>query len=381
MSKILSPTPPMGWNSWNTFGNNISEDLVKGVADTFITRGLKDAGYEYIVLDDCWSEKSRDSSGRLVADRQKFPSGMKALSDYIHSKGLKFGIYSCVGTHTCAGFPGSFEHEFIDAETFADWGVDYLKYDYCYKPRHVAGEDLYKRMAFALRNCGRDIILSACNWGNDGVQKWIRESGAHLYRSTGDISDNWKSIEQIMLSQLDNACYQGIDCWNDMDMLVVGMAGAGENEMVMSTGCSDAEYTTHFSVWAIMNSALMIGCDVRNMSDATHKILTNKDVIAINQDIEGRGAYAIKQWNNLDNLFALIKPLSGGDYAMCMVNHGDVKHEMSVQFHDIGLTYASGWSLDFYDCWRGENIGTFRERISLDIEPHECRVFRIRIMK
>jgi alpha-galactosidase len=377
---ILAPTPPMGWNSWNTFANNISEDLVKQTADAFITRGLKDAGYEYIVIDDCWSEKQRDSRGELVADKSKFPSGIKALADYIHSKGLKFGLYSCVGTHTCAGFPGSFEHEFTDAVTFARWGVDYLKYDYCYKPRHAAGEDLYKRMAFALRNCGRDIVLSACNWGNDGVQKWIRESGAHLYRSYGDICDNFKSIETIMLTQLDNACYGGIDCWNDMDMLVVGMNGAGENEMVMSTGCSEAQYITHFSVWAMMNSPLMLGCDVRNMSDSTQKIITNKDVIALNQDIQGRGAYPIRQWNNTDNLFALVKPLNGGDYAMCMVNIGDVKHEMSVQFHDIGLTYASGWSLEFYDCWSHEVIGVFRERISLDIQPHECRVLRCRVV-
>ncbi|MCL1866363.1 MAG: glycoside hydrolase family 27 protein [Oscillospiraceae bacterium] len=379
--KILTPTPPMGWNSWNTFGNNINEELIKGIADTFISKGLKEAGYEYIVIDDCWSEKSRDGDGRLVPDKKKFPSGMKSLSDYIHAKGLKFGIYSCVGTHTCAGFPGSFEHEFVDAVTFAEWEIDYLKYDYCYKPRHVAGEDLYKRMAFALRNCGRDIVLSACNWGNDGVQKWIRESGCHLYRSYGDISDNWKSVETILSTQLDNACYGGIDCWNDMDMLIVGMGGAGENEMVMSTGCSHGEYVTHFSTWAIMNSPLMIGCDIRNMSDETHAILTNKDVIALNQDIEGRGAYAIKQWNNLDNLYALVKPLCGGDYAMCMVNIGDVKHEMSVQFHDIGLTYASGWSLEFYDCWKKETVGTFRERISLDIEPHESRTFRISVVK
>jgi alpha-galactosidase len=378
---ILTPTPPLGWNSWNTFGNNISEDLIKGIADTLVTRGLRQAGYEYIVIDDCWSEKQRDTCGRLVPDRQKFPGGMKALAEYIHQKGLKFGIYSCVGTHTCAGYPGSFEHEFTDALTFAEWGIDYLKYDYCYKPRHIAGEDLYKRMALALRNCGRDIVLSACNWGNDNVRKWIRESGCHLYRSYGDISDNWKSIETIMLSQLDNACYGSIDCWNDMDMLVVGMGGAGENEMVTSTGCTEAEYITHFSVWAMMNSPLMIGCDIRGMSEATRQILTNRDVIALNQDIEGRGAYAIRQWNNSDNLFALVKPLSGGDYAMCMVNIGDVKHEMSVQFHDMGLTYASGWALEFYDCWTHEVIGTFRERISLDIEPHASRTFRIRVIK
>jgi len=389
---ILAKTPPMGWNSWNTFGNNINEELVKSIADAFIRRGLKDAGYQYIVIDDCWSEKTRDKNGRLVPDKNKFPDGMKALTEYIHAKGLKFGIYSCAGTHTCAGFPGSFEHEFVDAATFAEWGVDYLKYDYCYKPRNEAGEDLYKRMALALRNCGRNIVLSACNWGNDGVQKWIRESGCHLYRSTGDIHDNWKSIEGIMLSQINNACFSGIDCWNDMDMLVVGMSGTGENAYVLSTGCNETEYKTHFSVWAMMNSPLMIGCDVRNMSEQTAAILTNKDVIALNQDIEGRSPYCIRQWNNLDNVFSLIKPLSavsngdaasttGGDYAVAMINISDVKAEMSLQFYDIGLPYASGLGLEFYDCWKHEIIGFFTERASIDIEPHECRVFRCKVKK
>lgn len=378
---ILAKTPPMGWNSWNTFGNNINEELVKSVADIFIQRGLKDAGYQYIVIDDCWSEKTRDKKGCLVPDKNKFPNGIKALSDYVHSKGLKFGIYSCAGTHTCAGFPGSFEHEFVDAVTFAKWGVDYLKYDYCYKPRNAAGEDLYKRMALALRNCGRNIVLSACNWGNDNIQKWIRGSGCHLYRSTGDISDNWKSIEGIMLSQLNNACFSGIDCWNDMDMLVVGMGGTSENANVLSTGCSETEYKTHFSVWAMMNSPLMIGCDVRKMSEQTAEILKNKDVIALNQDIEGRAPYCIRQWNNSENVFSLVKPLSGGDYAVAMVNISDVKAEMSLQFFDIGLSYTSGFGLEFYDCWKHETIGFFAERASINIEPHECRVFRCKVKK
>lgn len=160
-NKYLAMTPPMGWNSWNTFTWNINEDLVCGAADALCASGLKDKGYEYVVIDDCWSLKQRDANGRLVPDPEKFPHGMKAVADYVHSKGLKFGMYSCCGTHTCAGYPGSFEHEFVDAETFASWGVDYLKYDNCYKPKHMDGEVLYKRMSLALRNCGRDIVLSA----------------------------------------------------------------------------------------------------------------------------------------------------------------------------------------------------------------------------
>ena len=233
-NKFLGLTPPLGWNSWNTFTWQINEELIKQVADTFVESGLKDAGYEYVVIDDCWSEKQRDENGRLVPDHWKFSEGIKPVADYVHSKGLKFGMYSCAGTHTCGGHPGSFEHEFDDAETFASWGVDYLKYDYCYKPDHIPGEVLYKRMSAALRNCGRDIMFSACNWGNDNVYKWIRESGAHLFRSTGDIQDNWESIKRLALSQIGNECYGGNFCHNDIDMLVVGMHGGSNNEWINS---------------------------------------------------------------------------------------------------------------------------------------------------
>ena len=397
-NKFLGLTPPMGWNSWNTFTWEINDKLIREAADAMASE-LKDAGYEYIVIDDCWSEKQRDKNGRLVPDRWKFPDGIKPVADYVHSKGLKFGMYSCAGTHTCGGHPGSFEHEFDDAETFAEWGVDYLKYDYCYKPDYIPGEILYKRMSTALRNCGRDIMFSACNWGNDDVYKWIRESGAHLFRSTGDIQDNWESIKRLALSQIGNECYGGNFCHNDIDMLVVGMHGGSNNEWINSTeagvnviadsgetapklgGCTDEEYRTHFSLWAIMNSPLMIGCDIRHMTPATREILTNKDVIAINQDIECRGPYCIKQWNNPDNVFSLVKPLSNGDYAVGMFNFGDRAGEMSLQFWDIGLTTASGRGLSVYDCWKHEELGTFTERFCTTVEPHGCKVLRAKVVK
>lgn len=397
-NKFLGLTPPMGWNSWNTFTWEINDKLIKEAADAMASE-LKNAGYEYIVIDDCWSEKQRDKNGRLVPDHWKFPDGIKPVADYVHSKGLKFGMYSCAGTHTCGGHPGSFEHEFDDAETFAEWGVDYLKYDYCYKPDHIPGEILYKRMSTALRNCGRDIMFSACNWGNDDVYKWIRESGAHLFRSTGDIQDNWESIKRLALSQIGNECYGGNFCHNDIDMLVVGMHGGSNNEWINSTeagvnviadsgetapklgGCTDEEYRTHFSLWAIMNSPLMIGCDIRHMTPATKEILTNKDVIAINQDIECRGPYCIKQWNNPDNVFSLVKPLSNGDYAIGMFNFGDRAGEMSLQFWDIGLTTASGRGLSVYDCWKHEELGTFTERFCTTVEPHGCMVLRAKVVK
>lgn len=377
---ILAKTPPMGWNTWNTFGWKINEELVKKAADAFVESGLKDAGYEYIVIDDCWSLKERDEEGRLVCDPEKFPGGMKQLADYVHSKGLKFGMYSCAGTHTCAGHPGSFEHEFEDAKTFAEWGVDYLKYDYCYKPDHIPGEILYKRMGTALRNCGRDILFSACNWGNDEVYQWIRETGAHMFRSTGDIQDNWESIKNIVLSQIGKESHSGTYCYNDMDMLVVGMYGKGDNNAVALGGCSDIEYRSHFSLWALMNSPLMIGCDIRKMSKETVEILTNKDIIALNQDEEARGPYCIRQWNNPEKVMAFVKHLSNGDYAIGMFNFSETASEMSLQFWDIGLSAAAGKGLSIYDCWSHEEEGTFKERYVCTLEPHGCRVFRGKVI-
>lgn len=385
MSKMLGLTPPMGWNSWNTFTWDINEKLIREVADIFVTEGYKDADYEYIVIDDCWSLRERDANGNLVADPQKFPSGIKALADYIHSKGLKFGIYSCVGTHTCAGHPGSFEHEFQDAALFAEWGVDYLKYDYCFKPRTVPGELLYKRMNLALRNCSRDILFSACNWGADNVHHWIRESGAHMYRSTGDIQDSWESIKNIAISQLDKGRYTGSFCHNDMDMLVVGMYGTSNNSFIAAErgGCTDNEYKTHFSLWCMMGSPLMIGCDIRKANQATKNILLNRDLIAINQDIESRGAYRIKpepQWFHTNEVFMLVKVLSNGDLAIGFFNLSDHQRELSLQFWDLGLPYASGIALSLYDCWEHRELGVFKERFNPVVPARDCVVIRAKLV-
>lgn len=374
---MLAKTPPMGWNSWNTFGWNISEELIKEIADAWLDQGLLDAGYEYLVIDDCWSEKERDANGLLVPDRNKFPSGMKALSDYVHAKGLKFGIYSCAGTMTCARHPSSFEHEFVDARTFAEWGVDFLKYDYCYKPHNIPGHILYRRMGMALRNCGREILFSACNWGNDDVHKWIRSTGAHMYRSTGDIEDNWESIKNIALSQLDKGCYTTPYCYNDLDMLVVGMYGKGN---VGRGGCTDEEYRTHFSLWCMMGSPLMIGCDIRNMNQTTKEILTNKEVIALNQDVEGRQIYVLEQWNN-SNVKILIKLLSDGNYGIGFFNMGDVEGEGSLQFWDMGLSSSTGYGFKLRDLWEHEDVGVYKEGYTCRLKPHHCRVFRAELVK
>ncbi len=379
MNEKLGFLPPMGWNSWNTFTWNINDRLIRETADTLVRDGYKDAGYNYVVIDDCWSLKQRDKNGCLVPNPEKFPDGMKALADYVHSLGLKFGMYSCAGTHTCGGFPGSFEHEFQDAETFASWGVDFLKYDYCYKPANAVGENLYKRMGLALKNCGRDILFSACNWGYDDVYKWIRESGAHTYRSTVDIRDNWDSVKELALSQFGKECYTGSYCHNDMDMLVVGMYGGSNDDFIRASigGCTDSEYKTHFSLWAIMGSPLMIGCDVRKANDATKNILLNKDVIAINQDYEARGAYYLKsppEWYNANECFALVKLLANGDIAAGLFNFSDDNREISLLMWDFGLPAASGKKLSIYDCWEHKELGVFSERFSPVVPPHDCMV-------
>ncbi|MGG4128973.1 glycoside hydrolase family 27 protein [Paenibacillus illinoisensis] len=382
---LMGFAPALGWNSWNTFTWDINEQLIRDVADVFVTEGYLDAGYEYIVIDDCWSLKERNVDGNLVPDPAKFPSGMKALADYIHDKGLKFGMYSCVGTHTCAGYPGSFEHEFQDAALFAEWGVDYLKYDYCFKPRHISGELLYKRMSLALKNCGRDILFSACNWGEDNVYEWIRESGAHMYRSTGDIRDNWQSVKDLALSQLGKQSYTGSFCHNDMDMLIVGMYGGSNNDFIGTIGgCNDTEYKTHFSLWSMMGSPLMIGCDVRKANQATKDILLNPDLLAINQDAEARGAYRIKpepQWFHTDDVFMLVKVLTDGDLAIGFFNLSDSQRELSLQFWDMGLPYAAGYSLSLYDCWEHKELGVFRERYAPVVGAHDCLVVRAKLVK
>ncbi|WP_017470596.1 glycoside hydrolase family 27 protein [Amphibacillus jilinensis] len=383
---LLGLKPALGWNSWNTFTWDINEQLIRDVADRFVSEGYKDAGYTYIVIDDCWSLKERDSDGNLVPDPEKFPSGMRALADYIHDKGLKFGMYSCVGTHTCAGYPGSFEHEFQDAKQLAEWHVDFLKYDYCFKPRQISGELLYKRMSLALKNCGRDILFSACNWGEDNVYQWIRESGAHMYRSTGDIQDSWESIKNLALSQLDKACYTGSFCHNDMDMLVVGMYGGSNNNFIGHKigGCTDNEYKTHFSLWSMMGSPLMIGCDIRDANQVTKDILLNQELLKINQDYEGRGAYRIKpepQWFHTGDVFMLVKVLSDGDLAIGFFNLSDSQREISLQFWDLGLPYASGFSLELFDCWAHKNLGKFTERFNPVVPEHDCLIVRAKVVK
>ena len=377
-------TPPMGWNSWNTFGHNINEEVVLKSADVMVESGLLDCGYNYIVIDDCWALKSRDENGKLVPDPEKFPHGMKYVSDYIHSKGLKFGMYSCAGTLTCAGYPASFEHEFDDAASFAEWGVDFLKYDYCFHPTTVPGDVLYKRMALALKICGRDIVFAACSWGADNTREWIGTTGANMWRTTEDIFESWKSIKKLSQMGLENTKYGGLNCFPDMDMLVVGMYGNGH---VGFACCTNTEYKTHYSLWALLNSPLMIGCDINNMNDETKKILMNKEVIAINQDKDCNAPFTIKSMDTGDSANpdyeVIAKLLSNGDIAIGVFNFSDQKPtawDLHFTLDSLGLPESTGKTLLMKELWTGEETKVENGFFSHDIEPHGCLLYRAKVV-
>jgi alpha-galactosidase len=361
----LAPTPPMGWNSWNTFAGNINEQLIKGVADAMIANGMQKAGYTYIVIDDCWESKTRDSAGNIVPDPAKFPGGLKALGDYLHAKGFKFGIHNCAGTETCAGFPGGRGHEYQDARSYASWGVDYLKYDWCNHGTANA-EETYKTMRDALHAAGRPVVFSLCEWGNNKPWLWAENIG-HLWRTTGDIRDcydcqgvydmGWKVIldKQVGLEK-----YAGPDHWNDPDMLEVG-----------NRGLSRGEAEAHFSLWCILAAPLMAGNDVRNMTPEVRGILTNGEVIAIDQDPLGKEGFRFIE-NPGKEIWA--KELSHGEWAVCLLNAGDNKMEMHVNWSYLSFlkgTYA------VRDIWNRKDIGTTKEDFIRVIPPHSVVLFRL----
>lgn len=376
---FTAATPPMGWNSWNTFYDQIDEKLVMSMVDAICDQGLKDLGYEYIIIDDCWQQKTRNEKGELAADPVKFPHGMKYLADYIHEKGLKFGIYSSCGTKTCANYPASFEHEFQDAKTFARWGVDYLKYDNGHRPLSLRTPELFRRMGMALKCSGRNILFAACQWGQDDVHRWIRSAGAHTFRSTVDITDSWDSIVGIALKQLDMQGFNGPYCFGDMDMLVVGMSGNSVNPEANQGGCTNTEYLTHFALWCMLSSPLIIGCDIRKMSKEAKAILTNQHLIAINQDPEARGCYKVEAFQNPE-AFILVKPLSDGDYAIGFFNFSEKKADITLEFWDIGLSVHSGVALDFCDCVEETTISNVTETFTCSVDAHGCKVYRCRLI-
>lgn len=379
---MVKNTPAMGWNSWNTFGLDINEGVVLKTAENMVKSGLKDAGYEYVVIDDCWSLRERDKDGKLVADPEKFPHGMKWLSDKIHAMGLKFGMYSCAGVVTCAGYPSSYEHEFVDAQTFADWGVDYLKYDFCFHSAHLSPSLLYKRMNAAIMATGRDILFSACSWGEEGTHEWVHESGADSYRSTCDIWDNWASIKDIFQSQLDKQQYNYKGCFNDMDMLVVGMRGKGYVARGLG-GCTDTEYFTHFALWCMYASPLMLGNDVNNMDEETLKIVTNKDLIRINQDKRCCQPFLINRRDNshpeLQKEMPIIaKYLDDGKIAIMICNFTDgTTNRWNSWFltESVGVPESSGKTLKMRDIMTNEETIVTNGLFTTPVESHGVKVF------
>jgi alpha-galactosidase len=281
-------------------------------------------------------------------------------------------MYSCAGTLTCGGYPSSFDREYIDAQMFADFGVDYLKYDFCNKPRFADGPTLYHRMSLALRATGREILFSACNWGCDAVETWIRGAGAHIYRSTGDINDNFQRMSEVAISQIDKLPYAGPGCFNDIDMLVVGMHNQGN---VASGGMTDDEYLFHFALWCVMQSPLMIGCDVRKMGEATLKTLTNKELIRINQDEESRPAFQIDRQEVKSN-FLGFKHLENNEYLLFCFNFTDSSGGWRTNFYDFGMTESSGFGLDLTDVITGEKLGVVHDQLNFNLSAHGFKIYR-----
>jgi alpha-galactosidase len=362
----LAKTPPMGWNSWNKYGCNVSEKLIMGMADAMVKSGMQKVGYEYIVIDDCW-QVDRDKDGEIVVDKERFPSGMKYLVDYVHSKGLKFGIYSCAGSKTCAGRPGGRGHEFQDARTYARWGVDYLKYDWCNTTTQEA-KSSYATMRDGLYAAGRPIVFSLCEWGVAKPWEWGKDVG-HLWRTTGDIGDRWDSMISIADKNKELSRYAGPGRWNDPDMLEVG-----------NGGMTYEEYKTHFSLWCMMAAPLIAGNDLANMSPETAEILTNSEMIAVDQDSLGRQGVCFRD-NGDYEIYA--KTLAKNEKAVCLLNRGDEFKDVQVDFNVL-VKGGSSWGADrqkledykVRDLWEHKevNIGTGVTMIKMP--PHTVKVFR-----
>jgi alpha-galactosidase len=366
----LALTPPMGWNSWNTFEcAGINETVIREMADAMVAKGLKDVGYEYIVIDDCW-QIGRDENGYIIVDKEKFPSGIKVLADYVHSKSLKFGIYSDAGTMTCAKRPGSKGFEYKDAETYAKWGVDYLKYDWCY----TEGQDAkiaYKLMRDALYKAGRPIVFSMCEWGENKPWEWAENVG-HLWRTTldidmkgrfdGNINGNLIGWSDLVDLQVGLEKYAGPGHWNDPDMLAVG-----NNDMPIN------EARAHFSMWAMLAAPLMAGNDLRTMSFSDQEILTNKEIIAINQDVLGKQGFKVKDYGNFE---IWQKPLENGDIAICLFNREIKNNKYQVNWKQMNIKDFSG-EYAVKNLWNNKTTGTTSTNFLIEVPARDVVVFRL----
>ncbi len=374
----LAQTPPMGWNSWNRFACDINEQLIRETADAMVATGMRDAGYLYINIDDCWHGE-RDSLGFIHPDAERFPSGMKSLADYVHSKGLKLGIYSDAGTYTCGGKPGSRGHEYQDALTYASWGIDYLKYDWC-NTGGMAAEAAYMTMRDALFSAGRPIVLSICEWGTNKPWLWGGETG-HLWRTTGDIHNCWDcemgygtwgkyGVLNILDKQNGLRKYAGPGHWNDPDMLEVG------------NGLTLTEDRAHFSLWCMLAAPLISGNDLRNMPKEVLEILTNGEVIALDQDPLGIQCFKYLDEGDFE---IYVKPLADNQVALCFLNRGekvvDVNFDWKQNYIIDGQT---GNSYDFAkenykirNLWLHKDIGTTATVLKSTLPPHDVLLIRL----
>lgn len=363
----LAKTPPMGWNSWNRFNCNVSEKLLMETADAMVSSGMKDAGYEYIIVDDCW-QVDRDADGWIVCDPERFPHGIKYVADYIHSKGLKFGIYSCVGEKTCAGRPGSQGHEFQDALFYARSGVDYLKYDFCYK-NQANSWNAYHTMREAIKTAGRPIVFSICEWGTTKPWEWAEGMG-HLWRTTYDIGDRWDRGESkegglgvinIIDANRDLYPFAGPGHWNDPDMLEVG-----------NGGLTPAENVSHFSMWCMLAAPLISGNDLRSMPQETLAILTNKEAIAVDQDLLGVQAHVSVEMGDKQ---VWVKKLSNDEWAVCFFNRSE--KEWGLNYNMMDIPELDGGLYDVRDLWEHKNIGKTDRNVVATIPSHGVLMTRL----
>ena len=379
-------TPPMGWNSWNTFEVNINEDLVKKTADIIVSSGLKDAGYEYIVLDDGWMVKDhRDKNGDLIPDPVKFPHGMKALIDYVHSKGLKFGLYNCAGTQTCAGYPGTRGYEYQDARFYANLGIDFLKYDWC-NTNGINATEAYTTMSKALKAAGKPIVFSICEWGDNQPWDWATPVG-NLWRISGDIypcfdceykheEGNWSSwgVLRILEMRKDIRKFSGPDHWNDFDMMEVG------------NGMTNTEDKSHFTLWSMMASPLFAGNDLRIMKSETLNILTNKEIIAINQDALGIQGFKYQSENGVD---VWVKPLYDENWAVVFLNRSDKTQKINFDWkkhiiEDNDFKFILNLTSQKYnvrDLWEHINLGNTNKIFQKELAPHDVIAIKLTKVK
>jgi alpha-galactosidase len=376
----LAMTPPMGWNSWNTFATNIDEKLVKETADIMVSSGLAAAGYNYIVLDDGWMAKERDANGDLVPDPVKFPNGMKVVVDYVHNKGLKFGLYNCAGTKTCAGYPGTRGYEYQDARFYAKLGIDFLKYDWC-NTKGITAPEAYATMSNALKTAGRPIVFSLCEWGDNQPWEWGKPVG-NLWRISGDIypcfdcefkhPENWSSWGFMKIADMrkDIRKYSGPDHWNDFDMMEVG------NEM------NHTEDKSHFAMWCMLSSPLFTGNDYRKMTKETLALLTNKELIAINQDKLGIQGF---KYLAEDGLEVWVKPLSDANWAVTFLNRSEVAKKVNFDWKKNTIKDTDfGYEADFNkvtfklkNLWTNKETGNTKKNFTADLASHDCIILKL----